>query len=161
MEKSKVRIRPGKNEDAPSLACLISSFNEEEGSPGRIDAAGVVDLCFSTKPFYRTIVAEAEAGLVGYILMFSFFDTEPCAWGTYMQDFFVVPEKRGEGIGRQLIASVAKKTIADNHQAVFWHVRDRNKRGRSFYASIGGEEETPIPMVLKGQALISLAETSS
>ena len=160
-ENMSILVRPGTSRDAPLLAGLISSFNEEEGSPGRINAAGVVDLCFSSKPFYQTIVAEAGAELVGYTLMCRHFDTEFCAWGTYMQDLFVVRAQRGKGVGRRLIASVAKKAMAEDHQAVFWHVRDRNRRGRSFYASVGGEEESPIPMVLRGKALKSLAETET
>lgn len=156
-----VVIRPGKVEDVASLVQLINSFNEEEGSPGRVDAADVLDLCFSTGAMYQATVAEVDKAIVGYTLTFSYFDTEPCVWGTYMQDLFVVSGRRSEGIGRQLVAFVARVALAQNHQAVFWHVRDRNKRGRKFYRALGGIEETAIPVVLNGPSLISLAAEAS
>ncbi len=151
-------IRQGQPEDAPSLARMINDFNVEEGSPGRINETCVADLCLGAKTNYEALVAEDDHVLVGYALLMRFFDTEPCAWCLYMQDLFVVPERRSQGVGRKLIARVAKITIDQGHPELFWQVRDHNQRGRRFYAAIGGEEQTPVTVVLKGDALIALAK---
>ncbi len=150
-------IRQGLRGDAPSLARMINNFNVEEGSPGRVDEAGVTDLCLAANTTYQAIVAEEDHILVGYALLMRYFDTDSCAWCIYMQDLFVVPDRRSQGIGRRLIASAAKITIDRNHPELFWHVRNHNQRGRRFYAAIGGEEQTPVPVTLKGDALIALA----
>ncbi|MGH1483837.1 MAG: GNAT family N-acetyltransferase [Geminicoccales bacterium] len=150
-------IRPGRPEDAPSLAKMISDFNVEEGSPGRIDAQAVGDLCFSPTSSYRAYVADDGETLTGYALVTPYFDTEPCAWCSYMQDLFVVEGWRSQGIGRRLIAAVAKAAMEQQHHELLWHVRDNNKRGRAFYTSIGGEEQTPIPVILKDKSLERLA----
>ncbi len=153
-----LQIREGKADDAPSLARMISDFNVEEGSPGRAEAADVIDLCFEPTPFYRAFVAEDGDGLVGYALVMRYFDTDPCAWCSYMQDLFVVPERRSQGVGRHLIARVAKATIEQGHHELSWHVRDRNARGRAFYKDIGGVEQAALTMILGVEALEACAE---
>ncbi len=150
-------VRRGQRDDAPTLARMISDFNAEEGSPGRVDTADVIDLCFAETANYRAFVAEDGDALVGYALVMRYFDTDPCAWCSYMQDLFVVSGKRSQGVGRRLLAAVAKAAIDQGHQELAWHVRDHNQRGRAFYASIGGKEQTPIPVTLSGEALKALA----
>ncbi|MGI9437604.1 MAG: GNAT family N-acetyltransferase [Geminicoccaceae bacterium] len=153
-----VVIRAGRPADARALARMISDFNVEEGSPGRLTEAGLIDLCFSAKPSFQTVVADDQGTVVGYALVMGYFDTEPCAWGSYMQDLFVARTRRSEGIGRRLIAAVAKSALDQGHAALFWHVRDHNARGRAFYASIGGIEQTPIPVALAQAAMLALAK---
>lgn len=150
-------IRMGSAEDASALARMISDFNVEEGSPGRIGTAGLAELCFALTSTYRAYIAEDGDALIGYALVMRYFDTEPCAWCSYMQDLFVVPSSRSLGIGRRLIAHVAKAAIDQGHAELAWHVRDRNERGRAFYAAIGGKEQAPISVTLSGDALNQLA----
>jgi GNAT superfamily N-acetyltransferase len=152
-----VMVRRGGPDDAPSLARMISDFNEEEGSPGRVNAADVVEICFDLGSIYQAIVAEDGDDLIGYALIMRYFDTEPCAWCSYMQDLFVVSARRSQGVGRHLIAAVAKAALDQEHAILYWHVRDRNKRGRAFYASVGGKEQTPLAVTLEGEALAALA----
>lgn len=152
-----VTIRSGRSEDAEVLARMISDFNVEEGSPGRVDGAAVIELCFAPGAIYRSLVAEDDGALIGYALVMRYFDTDPCAWCSYMQDLFVVAGRRSEGVGRRLIAAVAKAALGVGHAELFWHVRAHNERGRAFYAAIGGVEQTPIPVTLKGDALKALA----
>jgi GNAT superfamily N-acetyltransferase len=151
-------IRDGQRADAAELARLISDFNVEEGSPGRLDEAGALEICFDEAAPFHAIVAEDDGDIVGYTLLMRYFDTEPCAWCTYMQDLYVIQGRRSDGIGRRLIAAAAKLTADLGRHALFWHVRDHNHRGRAFYASIGGKEETPIPVTLSGDALSAMAK---
>ncbi|MEM8950821.1 MAG: GNAT family N-acetyltransferase [Pseudomonadota bacterium] len=136
---------------------MISDFNVEEGSPGRISADGVIDLCFGDRPLYKPLVAEHEGDLVGYALITQHFDTEPCAWISYMQDLFVASAWRSQGVGRRLIAAAARLTLEEGRFELTWHVRDHNERGRAFYSQIGGKEQTPIPVTLSSDALKALA----
>lgn len=152
-----VSIRHGRAADAKPLATMISDFNVEEGSPGRITCEGVTDLCFSHQPLFTPLIAEDREALIGYALIMRYFDTEPCAWCSYMQDLYVVPDRRSEGVGRLLIAAAARYTLDKGRHELFWHVRDHNMRGRAFYARIGGKEQTPIPVTLSAEALRDLA----
>lgn len=153
-----VTVRDGCREDAQALARMISDFNVEEGSPGRITAEGVEDLCFRDHSLYKPLVAEDERNLVGYALIKSYFDTDPCAWCSYMQDLYVVPERRSQNVGRRLITTAARQTLDQGRHELTWHVRDHNHRGRAFYAGIGGREDMIVPVVLSGEALKRLAK---
>lgn len=153
-----VTTRDGIESDAAELAKMISDFNIEEGSPGRITIEGVVELCFGNDPLYTPIVAEDGGKLVGYALIMRYFDTEPCAWASYMQDLFVIADQRSLGIGKQLIKAAARMTRTLGRQYLFWHVRERNHRGRAFYAGVGGQEQTSLAVILSGDALESLVE---
>ncbi|MDH3660536.1 MAG: GNAT family N-acetyltransferase [Alphaproteobacteria bacterium] len=153
-----VTIREGQRHHAAGLARMISDFNVEEGSPGRITVDGVIDLCFEDHSGYKTFVAEDGGDLVGYALVMRYFDTEPCAWCAYMQDLYVVPDRRSQRIGRRLMAAVARSTLEQGSLELVWHVRDHNARGRAFYADIGGKEQTVLPVTLSGDALRRIAD---
>ena len=150
-------VRDGGKDDAKDLARMISDFNIEEGSPGRLTEAGIHDLCFEERPHFHALVAEDKGELVGYALIMRHFDTEHCAYCSYMQDLYVIRGRRSEGIGRLLVAAAARRTIDLGCLELMWHVRDDNNRGRAFYASIGAEERSPIPVNLSGDALRELA----
>ena len=152
-----VTVREGRSSDAADLARMISDFNLEEGSPGRIAADGVIELCFDSQSRYKPLVADEGGTLVGYALVMRYFDTEPCAWCSYMQDLYVVPEKRSQRIGERLIAAAARLTLDEDRQELTWHVRAHNHRGRAFYARMGGEENEIVPVTLAGEALEKLA----
>jgi len=154
-------IRQGSLDDAPDLARMISDFNVEEGSSGRIDGNSVIDLCFRDRSLYTSLVADVDGQLVGYALLMRFFDTEPCAWVSYMQDLFVVPASRSQGVGEQLIAAAADHTLKEGRIELAWHVRSTNDRGRAFYARIGGVEQRAIPVTLSGDALKHAAKKAA
>ncbi|NJO38489.1 MAG: GNAT family N-acetyltransferase [Rhizobiales bacterium] len=143
---------------AERIAQMVSAFNVEEGSPGRIEESGVVELCFGDRFLYRPLVAVTGGRLVGYALIMRYYDTEPCDWCSYMQDLYVEPDWRSRGVGRRLMAAAARLTIDEGRSELVWHVRDHNHRGRAFYARIGGKEQTPLPVTLSGDALRQLAD---
>ncbi len=151
-------IRDGQHSEAAEIAEMINDFNVEEGSPGRITPEGVLDLCFTDGCLYKALVAESDGRLAGYALVTRYFDTDPCAWCSYMQDLYVKSDWRSRGVGRQLIAAVARHTLDEGRAELLWHVRDHNHRGRDFYTRVGGIEQTPIPVTLTGDALQQLAE---
>ena len=151
-------IRDGHRGDASALAKMICDFNVEEGSPGRVSADGVIDLCFDDRSLYKPLVAEEGGELVGYALIMRYFDTDPCAWLSHMQDLFVASAWRSRGVGKRLIAAAARYTLDEGRLELAWHVRDHNTRGRAFYQRIGGVEQTHIPVTLLGEALEKIAK---
>ena len=65
---------------------------------------------------------------VGYALFYPSYDTEHAARGLYLQDLYVVPEARRQGIGRALMAAVARACQADGGCYLFWNALERNAR---------------------------------
>lgn len=69
---------------------------------------------------------------------------------------------RGKGIGKALLASVARIALQEGCYGVHWEVLDWNEKAIEFYKSLGGEfRDHWRPVLLKDDALRRLAEKSS
>jgi GNAT superfamily N-acetyltransferase len=98
----------------------------------------------------------------GFALFFQNYSTFLARPGLYLEDLFVRPEYRGHGIGRKLLARLAK--IAQERQCgrVEWAVLDWNESAIGFYKSLGAKPMTDWRVFrLRGEALQKLAELSA
>ena len=59
--------------------------------------------------------------------------------GLYLEDLFVRPEFRGQGIGKALIANVARVAVGRGSGRLEWSVLDWNAPSIAFYRSQGAE----------------------
>ncbi len=67
------------------------------------------------------------------------------------------PRRAGRGIGRALMAAVARACLADGGRYLFWNALERNAAGRAFYRRIGAREEAVVTLSLQPDALDELA----
>ena len=79
--------------------------------------------------------------------------------GIYLEDLFVRPALRGNGIGKALLVHLAKECAANGWSQLQWAVLDWNAPSIAFYKSLGAvmmEEWTLCR--LTGPSLASLAK---
>jgi GNAT superfamily N-acetyltransferase len=57
--------------------------------------------------------------------------------GIYLEDLFVLPECRGKGVGKALLAHLATLTIERGYGRLEWSVLDWNEPSIQFYRSVG------------------------
>ena len=57
----------------------------------------------------------------------------------YLEDLFVEPDKRGQGIGKRLLGEVARIALARGCQRLEWAVLDWNEPSIEFYKSLGAK----------------------
>ena len=99
---------------------------------------------------------------VGFALFFHNFSTFVGRKGLYLEDLFVLPEKRGLGYGMALLKYVAGIAVERNCGRMEWICLDWNESALSIYRSIGA-----VPMSdwtvqrLDEQALKEFAESST
>jgi ribosomal protein S18 acetylase RimI-like enzyme len=74
-----------------------------------------------------------------------------------MQDLYVVPAARRQGVGQALMAAVARACTADGGCYVFWNALPENRAGLAFYRAIGAREENLLTLSLQPDALRRLA----
>jgi L-amino acid N-acyltransferase YncA len=152
-------IREATAAHAEAIARLVRQFNLEQGNPpGRLAAAEIRDLAFGPKPRFQVLVADDRGEVIGYTLYFPSYSTEDAAKGFYVEDLYVVPEARGRGVGRALMAAVARACEADGGRCLYWNVRPDNHAGRAFYRAIGARDERLVTLSFDPDQLHRLAE---
>jgi GNAT superfamily N-acetyltransferase len=89
------------------------------------------------KPFFA-ILAEIEGQLAGFACVFP---AEHPAYGSFLDNLHVVPQRTGQRIGRRLLTVVAERLLADGRRGgLYLWVIEKNLRARQFYSKAGALE---------------------
>ena len=89
----------------------------------------------------EVVFAEEDNVVVGFALFFHNFSTFVGRKGLYLEDLFILPEKRGRGYGKALLKYLANLAVERNCGRMEWICLDWNKPALQVYRSIGA-----IPM---------------
>ena len=153
-------IRDADPGDVAALVELIRELAEYEREPDEveIDAPMLAEALYCESPAVFALVAEEEGEVVGMALYFRSFSTWTGRHGVYLEDLYVRPAHRGKGIGRALVASLARLALDRGDRRLEWSVLDWNEPAIGFYRSLGAEamEEWTVYRV-SGPALAALA----
>jgi GNAT superfamily N-acetyltransferase len=155
-----VRIAAASESDVPVILELIRSLADYEQLAHEVVATAdsVRESLFGAHPAAEVVIAYLDQEPVGFAVWFQNYSTFLGRAGLYLEDLFVKPERRGQGIGRTLLAHVAAVAIARDAGRMEWSVLDWNTPAIGFYRAIGA-----VPMDewtvyrLTGDALKRLA----
>jgi GNAT superfamily N-acetyltransferase len=132
-------IRFAQAEDAPTLFHLINALAEYEKLShcvtGSAEALG--NHLFGDRPCIEAIVAEVGGRSVGFALFFTNYSTFLTKPGLYLEDLFVLPDYRSQGIGKALLSYLAKLVLERNYGRLEWSVLDWNEPAIGFYQRMG------------------------
>ena len=152
-------IRPAAIDDAELLRTFIRELAEFEHELHLcvIDTADLVRDGFGVSPSFRALIADWDQQPAGYALFFGHYST----WvgqRLFLEDLFVRELFRGRGIGKALLASVARIAVQENCNGVQWEVLNWNEKAIELYKSLGVEFlDQWRPVLLKDDALRRLA----
>jgi GNAT superfamily N-acetyltransferase len=132
-------VRPATPEDVPDIFRLIQALAEYEKLSHAVtgNTALLGAHLFGPRPCLEALLAELDGQAVGFALFFQNYSTFLTKPGIYLEDLFVLPAYRGQGIGKSLITSVAKLATARNCGRFEWSVLDWNESAIAFYEKIG------------------------
>jgi GNAT superfamily N-acetyltransferase len=132
-------IRPALAEDSETIARLIRELADYERLLDQAKATGedIRRSLFGPRPFAEALIAEWDGGPVGFAFYFHTFSTFRGQPGMYLEDLFVRPTHRGRGIGKTLLASVARLAVDRGCGRLEWSVLDWNEPAIGFYRSLG------------------------
>ena len=153
-------VRTARVDDVPVIRELISELAEYEK---RLDEVLTTEAVisrdgFGKHPEFSALIAEWGGTTAGFALFFGHYSTWRGA-GLYLEDLFVRPGFRGRGIGKALLAGVARAAEEQNRLFIRWAVLDWNQSAIAMYRKLGAEflDEWRTAL-LAGESLKKLSE---
>ena len=155
-----LHIRPATVQDSALLRTMIRELAEFERQLELVTIREE-DLArdgFGENPRFRALIAEWEEHPAGYAVFFGYYST----WagrGLFLEDLFVREAFRKRGIGRALLAAVARIAVDEHCYGIHWEVLDWNQKAIELYRKMGATfRDQWRPVLLIDDALRRLAE---
>jgi GNAT superfamily N-acetyltransferase len=154
-------VRDAAPADVPAVLRLVRALATYERLEHRCVAEeeAIHRALFGAPPYCRAVLAEAEGREVGIALWHTTFSTFSGRPGYWLEDIFVEPHRRGIGIGRALLAELARRLAAEGGKHIAWRVLRWNEPSIAFSRGLGAEGDPGDweGMSLSGEALARLA----
>ena len=137
--RSDLILRFAEPADCDVLFKLIKELAEYEKLSHAVtgDAVALKEHLFGSPKYVEAILAEYTGQAVGFALFFHNYSTFLTKPGIYLEDLFVLPEYRQQGIGRELITKVAEIAVERGCGRLEWSVLDWNEPAIAFYRRMG------------------------
>ena len=135
---SKFQIRPAKPNEAGLILEFIKKLADYEKCSDEVvaDEATIYNSIFVEKAA-EVVFAEEDGVVIGFALFFHNFSTFVGRKGLYLEDLFIIPEKRGLGYGKAILKYLARIAVERNCGRMEWICLDWNAPSLAFYRSIG------------------------
>jgi len=155
-----LHIRAGEPADVAVIAQLIRDLAHYEKLEHEVTMTEekLTDSLFGERRYAETLIAEDSGEPVGFALFFHNFSTFLAQPGIYLEDLFVVPARRGQGIGQALLKALARTAVERGCGRLEWAVLDWNRDAIRFYERLGAKPNSDWTVYrLTGEPLRSLA----
>ena len=134
-----VTVRPARESDSGLIFDLVRELAEYEKLADAVDAtpAMIGEALFGEAPRLFCDIAEWNGEAAGLAIWFLNYSTFRGRHGIYLEDLYVRPAFRGRGLGKALMAQLARRCVAQGLARFEWSVLDWNAPSIAFYQSIG------------------------
>ena len=136
-----VRVRPAAPADVEALHGLILELARFHGGEAEVTGtpAMLSRALFGECPSAEALVGEVDRELAGMAVFHATFSTYECLPGLWLEDLYVHARFRGSGVGRGLLAELARLTVERGGSRLEWHRAEWNEPALRFYAALGAE----------------------
>jgi GNAT superfamily N-acetyltransferase len=159
-----VSIREATRENVPAIHALIGELADYERLRPLFtgEAGDLASHLFDEPRCAHSLVALRGDIVIGFALYFFNYSTFLCKPGLYLEDLYVQPAFRGQGVGKRLLQDLARRAAARGCGRMEWSVLDWNAPSIAFYRSLGAEPlEEWTTFRLTGDAITRLAAGGS
>ncbi|SMC04404.1 GNAT family N-acetyltransferase [Rubrobacter radiotolerans] len=157
-------VRLATEADTPLVLDFIRRLAEYERLAHEVVATerDLRETLFGERRYAEVLLGFVGDEPVAFALFFHNYSTFLGRPGIYLEDLFVLPERRGSGYGKAMLRRLAKLAVKRNCGRLEWWVLDWNEDAIGFYRSLGAvpmDEWTT--MRLAGDSLKELASDGS
>jgi GNAT superfamily N-acetyltransferase len=138
MEFSISQIAPN---EVPALLELIRELAQFERLEHEVEASvdSLTESLFGAKPVAGAFISRIDSDLAGYALYFFTFSSFIGRAGIWLEDLYVRPAFRRQGLGRAMIEAVARIGADRNCGRFEWTALNWNKNALDFYRKLGAK----------------------
>ena len=157
-------LREASAHDIPLIVRFIRDLAEYERLPHECVATedSVRRTLFGERRYAEVVIAEAGGEPAGFALFFHSYSTFLARPGIYLEDLYVRPEMRGQGIGKALLAHLAALAVERGCGRLEWAVLNWNEPAIRFYRSLGAKQQDEWSVYrVTGETLEALARQTS
>lgn len=135
---SEIIIRRAQKKDCTRLLELVNGLAIYEKAPQEVTISPehFEESGFGNHPVWWAFVAEKDETILGFALYYIRFST----WKgqrLYLEDIYIEPEFRGNGIGAQLFERLIQEGKERNFSGMMWQALDWNEPALNFYKKYG------------------------
>jgi GNAT superfamily N-acetyltransferase len=155
-----LNIRPAAASDIPTILRFIHELATYERAPDAVVAteADLLRDGWGENPRFTALIAEYNNEPAGFALYFTSYSTWRGHHGIRLEDLYVTPPLRGKGIGKALLARLARIAVDEGCPRLEWDVLDWNAPAIAVYEAVGAKILTEWRIMrLSGEALQTLA----
>lgn len=129
--------------DVPTILGFIRALARYERLEHEVvaDEARLHATLFGARPGAEVLIAELAGAPVGFALFFASYSTFLAQPGLYLEDLFVDPAARGQGVGLALMSALARVAVERGCGRFEWSVLDWNTPALEFYAALGARPQ--------------------
>ena len=153
-----VAIREVGEGDVETLFDLILELAAYEKLRDEVSGdAGVLARSLFVERTAEALLAEVDGEAIGYAIVCGAFSSFECKGGLWIEDVYVRPERRRDGVGRALFERIAALAVERGFPRVEWAALDWNDLALGFYDRLGARRLDEWTMLrLDGEALMGL-----
>jgi GNAT superfamily N-acetyltransferase len=133
-----MRIRAATEADVELLFGLICELAEYEKLADAVSGdAEVLRRSLFEEQAAEALLVEVDDEAIGYAIFFTTFSTFECRSGVWLEDVYVRPDRRRDGIGRAVMDHLAALVLERGHVRLEWCALDWNEPALRFYEKLG------------------------
>jgi GNAT superfamily N-acetyltransferase len=133
------QIRVATEVDVDNLADLIAAFRDhlEQQRPHRAEILGALSLLLVEANVEFLVACTGSGVAVAYTQVRYYYSLWSTGLEAQIEDLFVLPVKRGQGLGSKLVESVVSRARAHGCQLIVLNTNERNTAALHLYTKVG------------------------
>lgn len=151
-----LQFRAATEADVIAVTGLLTQLNRAEGNPKVMDAALLHEGLFGTNRIVplRALLAVCGDHIAGAALYYTGYDILTSVIGYHLGDLVVDETMRRRGVGRALMAALAKQNFAEGGEWISLTALVSNPRAVAFYSALG-MVDVPVKFFAAGKYILN------